>query len=423
MNHARIRKHFVAQSTSSLMPYAYLGEVLKRVRKEKDLTQEALTNGICSVSYYSKVENNKMKPHTYFISEIGSRLNTDLISEMPGVSDTCVIDRLTDALFVGESDAGACTTMPTNEAVKKTALADVASLVNAVMKKRHARSRRLIKKIEPLINTLYLSTSQVFTIATAIAFYDQCHYKDALDLLRITEETTVIPQKLKALEQHYLYLAKQRLCFPSSATENYLNAREHWRSTNHMTRLSELELYRLYFMVEEDPTLAKQAIARLHERMIPKALYNFHLYILILAAVKAKQDDEAIECLKRVRNDIKDAWYYRIKLMEYRLLFANAPHASHTLTKIFETEDATRHALEEKVRYTVETTRDKEELQDYLRDVAFPLAIERQNLGDMHTYADKLMTLSIESSRYKEALAVKKKHDRALAKIKRIEEE
>lgn len=45
------------------MHYYSCGEVIKRLRKSKGLTQEELAFGICSVSTLSKIENGRQTPH------------------------------------------------------------------------------------------------------------------------------------------------------------------------------------------------------------------------------------------------------------------------------------------------------------------------------------------------------------------------
>ncbi|UOQ45319.1 helix-turn-helix domain-containing protein [Halobacillus salinarum] len=50
------------------------GRIIKYVRKEKGVTQEWLAEGICSISYLSKVENETLEPSSEILDLLGERL-------------------------------------------------------------------------------------------------------------------------------------------------------------------------------------------------------------------------------------------------------------------------------------------------------------------------------------------------------------
>ena len=50
--------------------YADIGSFIKKKRKEMQVTQDEISNGICSVSYLSKIENNQIVPNDYYVREI-----------------------------------------------------------------------------------------------------------------------------------------------------------------------------------------------------------------------------------------------------------------------------------------------------------------------------------------------------------------
>lgn len=45
------------------MQYYSCGQIIKRMRQSRGLTQEELAFGICSVSSLSKIENGRQTPH------------------------------------------------------------------------------------------------------------------------------------------------------------------------------------------------------------------------------------------------------------------------------------------------------------------------------------------------------------------------
>jgi len=53
----------------------FLGEYIKKERIRQGLKQELVCRGICSVSYYSRIENNKVNPSDTYINKIFKKLN------------------------------------------------------------------------------------------------------------------------------------------------------------------------------------------------------------------------------------------------------------------------------------------------------------------------------------------------------------
>lgn len=55
-----------------------LGNLIKLCRMESKLSQSELANGIVSVSYLSRIENNMVEPHSEVYRLLLSRLNINI---------------------------------------------------------------------------------------------------------------------------------------------------------------------------------------------------------------------------------------------------------------------------------------------------------------------------------------------------------
>lgn len=55
-----------------------LGLIIKQLRKKKNLTQEQLSHGICSVSQLYRIENGKHSPSTLLLHQLSIKLSEDL---------------------------------------------------------------------------------------------------------------------------------------------------------------------------------------------------------------------------------------------------------------------------------------------------------------------------------------------------------
>lgn len=61
------------------MDHKYFGQLIKDVRKARNLTQTQLAEGICSRREVTRIENGEYEPSTYLISLLSQKLNFDLL--------------------------------------------------------------------------------------------------------------------------------------------------------------------------------------------------------------------------------------------------------------------------------------------------------------------------------------------------------
>nr|WP_318540278.1 helix-turn-helix transcriptional regulator [Terribacillus saccharophilus] len=62
------------------------GSLIRFYRKKKGLTQENLCDGICSITYLSKIENNKIEPHDEIVNHLLKRLDISTEEYIPKFS-------------------------------------------------------------------------------------------------------------------------------------------------------------------------------------------------------------------------------------------------------------------------------------------------------------------------------------------------
>ncbi|PAD25456.1 hypothetical protein CHH62_11760 [Niallia circulans] len=55
-----------------------VGERIRQLRIHKQLTQKELTEGICSITYLSRIENGQINPSAEFLRKVSKRLGYDL---------------------------------------------------------------------------------------------------------------------------------------------------------------------------------------------------------------------------------------------------------------------------------------------------------------------------------------------------------
>lgn len=66
--------------TANYLDYLSLGEIIKQIREEKNLSQEIICQGLCTKSTLSKIEHNHMQPDIFLLEALLQRLG---LSERP----------------------------------------------------------------------------------------------------------------------------------------------------------------------------------------------------------------------------------------------------------------------------------------------------------------------------------------------------
>ncbi|MFC3211242.1 helix-turn-helix domain-containing protein [Planomicrobium okeanokoites] len=70
-----------------------IGEVIKYFRKKSHLTQEVLSEGICSIPYLSKLENNQLEPSNDILLHLCKRLDLDP-KEIENITSPKILEKL-----------------------------------------------------------------------------------------------------------------------------------------------------------------------------------------------------------------------------------------------------------------------------------------------------------------------------------------
>src|SRR5690625_5024512 len=60
----------------------YIGTYIKHERNKQGLKQDYVCDGLCSRSYYSRIENNIVKPTALYLKHIFKKLNKNIADEL-----------------------------------------------------------------------------------------------------------------------------------------------------------------------------------------------------------------------------------------------------------------------------------------------------------------------------------------------------
>lgn len=81
--------------------HSFAGALLKLLRLEKNWSQETLCQGICTVSYLSKIEQRKVSPNTALLQDLFGRLGIEW-QAVPKEEDSQICEELYERIFAEE---------------------------------------------------------------------------------------------------------------------------------------------------------------------------------------------------------------------------------------------------------------------------------------------------------------------------------
>lgn len=404
MKYDRMKHTDMTTSMRDSSTISYMGGIVKRKRLEMNLTQESFSNGICSVSYLSKVENNRMPPNDYFIKEMSKKcgLNLELCSRE--FEDSIVLKRAFKAFY--QRDFNVLKSLSKEACdLELHHTCELIGLAYSVGMKDFKESRRTFREFKIMGRQLNRYMRLVHGMLSMIHAFDTQKYTEALQHLETLQESSHRDHYINGLRETYAFLIKQKLHKKTASMRHFTSAMKSLTEYYQPEFLMMLKLYNVYFLVEESEEAAEYALGTIPRVMVPDALINMYRYMQIRLSKSADNTEEA---LGRLNADTGDCWYYRaLSLLAKRDPEGVKDHFN----------DPREDALLEKVYCESLLTECENTYKSYLRDIAFPLSIEKQEIDYINHFASELIDLARKRSRYKEALAVHTKRSKVLSRL------
>ncbi|MFW5894887.1 MAG: helix-turn-helix domain-containing protein [Bacillota bacterium] len=404
MKYDRLARSDVFRGSKASNTVSYMGGIVKKKRLEMNLTQESFSNGICSVSYLSKVENNQLPPNDYFVKEMSKKCNLNLALCSKEFEDSTILKRAFKAFYQKNTHVLKSLIKESSE-MELIQTRELIQFAYYVGEKMFKKSRRIMKELEVMKHHFNRYMRLVYETISMIHAFDTQRYTVALTHLETLQESSHKDHYINGLRELYAYLIKQKLHKKTTSMGHFALAVKSLTEYYQPDYLMMLKLYNVFFMIDESKKAAKEALLAIPTVMIPKSLENMHRYLRIRLL---NQRDTVETVLAKLNSEEKDCWYYRtLSLM--------AKQDPLFLKDHFENID--EDALLEKVYYESLITECEISYQNYLKDIAFPLSIEKQEIVYIDHFASELMALAQKRSRYKEALAIHTKRSKALLKL------
>lgn len=294
-----------------------IGEKLRQLRVHKGLTQTKLVEGICSITYLSRIENGKIKPSTQFLKKAALRLNTkldDLINTSSQDKESRIVkifNHYKRYKKIKDEDLSFLS-LQTVEMHGSEIMAMVFGILI-----RHFHSKRLLEKTEELYNisTRYIAEPDFrgieyedsyffYYVSCAVFFYEKQDFYNA-DTYFLKAESHISGNDLEEVGDLFynLSITKQRIMENKSLALQYVEkSYDIFMKIDNKTKIKQVLItrgvqYHLIGDYEKSLSILEEA-----NQLVDKEEYNLHamiFYNIGRVYQKLNQHTKAIENLQK----------------------------------------------------------------------------------------------------------------------------
>jgi len=411
----KINKRIKVQETKN--DYSEIGVFIKKRRKDLNLTQDIICNGICSVSYLSKIENGQIEPNEMFVREIITKLDIEEDYLKKNLEDKSYLNRVIRNFFYVENDKmrkmyDEIKDIDDNLTINLCKFGYQVFTYNRL-------SSDMVTLLENLVMNMNDKELKTYLFFTSVYFITHDDYKTSLELLLLSIETDFKDDYLDALIEEYLYYVKQRLLKKNCSLHHYEEASRVYSKFLNNVRSMRLLLNRIKFLSDENPALSSKLLDQVEVSLLAGFNYEYYCFLKAKVYYLLGNTNESVIYLSNIKESSllfvsKTVLLYEICLLE------NDEDMLLELRNILDGLQMSKADLKDKVYYHFLTQKDDENRKEYLRDIAIPFSIKTSDYSALKYYVDHIMEICIESSRYKEATQYYKKYSKEIKKVEKI---
>lgn len=397
--------------------YQEIGTFIKKRRKDLNMTQDMISNGICSVSYLSKIENNQIAPNAFFIKEIMSKLEIEEDFVNKNLEDQIYLEKTIQTIFYKNEDKlkGIYEDLT---GINDNITINICKLGYQIIVENRLSGDPLMR-LEALIMNMNNLELKAYLLFSALYFIGYDDYKTALEVLMMSLSISGGNEYIYALTHEQTYYVKQRLLKKNSSLQHYDEAMRIYRKYFNNDRTMRLTLKKISYLSDENPKLAYEQIDKVKVELLSGMNKDFYYYIKGSLSFLLERFQESAGYLSHIKEDSfmhidKMLLLYEICLVE------NDFDMLEEIKVIISDYKMKRTDMKSKVYYHYLNEETEDNLKLYLRDIAIPYSIKSNNYKMLQFYTNKIMEICIRNSRYKEATQYYKKCHKELDRVERI---
>lgn len=397
--------------------FSDIGSFIKKKRKELNVTQDEISNGICSISYLSKIENNQIVPSEFYVKEIMEKLDINEAIYTKSLRDKEYIGELINAFFYMDDEKVKELYLDIKD-VEHNMIINLCKLGYTVYFNLPDENQ-YVMMLEHLVNNMSNVEIQLYLYFSSIYFMENEKYKTALELVLLQESLPQQNEFISAMFYEISYVIKQRLHMKSCAADDYNHAMNLCTKFHNIQRIMRLAIHKIEFIKTEHPKKALNMLKTIKFGLLNiEEIDRFH-YIKASILYALHRLQEATIELKFIKDD--STYYLRKMILLYQICLKeeDADMALQIQQKVNNYKPVKKE-MRSKVYYHYLVQPSEQDQKEYLRDIAIPFSIKVEDYELLYEYTRNLMDICTNHSRYKEAIQFYAKYEKEMNKVRQI---
>ena len=394
-----------------------IGSFIKKKRKELNVTQDRISNGICSISYLSKIENNQIVPNEFYVKEIMSKLEVNESFFQKTLDDKLYLNNMIKGIFFLDDEL-------VNDTFKEVEDIENNLVINLVKLGYYVYfniedDNQYVMMLENLVTNMNDLELLSYLYFSSIYFISKEKFKTTLEILFLCNKISINNDYLEALISENSYLAKQRLLKKNCSHDDFKNAKEVYNKYHNIKRVVNLALWEAHYLTEENPEKAIIIVKKIKESLQDVYLHDFYCLVKAKILMAFNYYKDSVLSLNKISNDSN--FFYQKTILLYSICkIDNDQGMLEEIKILLQDYNPDKFQLKHKVFYHYLLLNNEEDLKEYLRDIAIPYSIEIDDYYGLKKYTRDVMDICINTSRYKEATQYYKKYQKELDKVDRL---
>jgi transcriptional regulator with XRE-family HTH domain len=397
--------------------YKDIGNFIKKRRKELNITQDEVTEGICSISYLSKIENNQIIPNNYFVREIMEKLDVDEVVYTNSLREKEYLSRLLNAYYYMNDDEMNGVYQEIKD-IEHNYLINLCKLGYTVYFNLDD-DNQYVMMLEHLINNMDDFEVGLYLYFAATYFVNNEKYRAAMELIQLSRRLRLYNVKLDGLIYELSYYVKQKLLVKNCSSEDYVNAVTIFTTSNNLKKIINMSLVKVEYLIDENPLKASALLNTIKVSFLDQKNKDRFHYLNAVICKELKRYSDATMHLNKIGGESLHYFQKMVLLLEICNI-ENDYKMAQEIIEILKDYVPHKSDIRNKVHFHYMTSNTQIERKEYLRDIAIPFSIKVEDYRSLKIYIDDIMEICIENSRYKEAIQYYKKYQKEMNKVKRI---
>jgi transcriptional regulator with XRE-family HTH domain len=402
---------------SSRNDFQDIGGYIKKKRKELNITQDVVSNGICSVSYLSKIENNQIIPKEFYVKEIMDKLDVDKEYYEKDLNDSLYLNKLLQGIFYLDDNLIE-NIFSDIEMIEHNLTINICKLAYYVYFGK-ADDNQYVMMLENLVNNMNNFELKFYLFLSSQYYISLDKFKMSLEVLVLGEKIDITNDYLSALYSEYTYLVKQRLLRKNCSSDDYEKAQNIYSRFHNVKRSVILALWKSYYISIENPDKSLELLNKIKVSFLDDFSKDFYYIIKAKSLFKISCNNESILALNNIREG--SSFFYQKTILLYEICLSEKDDdMCESIKDILKNYKPDKFQLKYKVYYHYLLEQQKDTVKEYLRNIAIPYSIKIDDYYGLEQYTNEIMNICISNSRYKEAVQYYKKWQKEKSRIKQI---